>query len=256
LISIFNNDLGLVLDQDQGARIISLQWRDMEFVTPFNGDIKGWGWYAMAPWAGRIKDGVIKDSKGMSYQLPTTYDHPNAIDGYGFHSSWQDLGSGRQLLEFPEPYKGATVIQHFEILDDALRWSLEYEANGCDLPFSLGFNPWITRDIGKGDSAVIDFKANKMLLRDSNYVPTGEYSPQSDGPWDESFTEVIGAPKITWPGAAVLSIESDASYWSINDQNDESISIQPVTAPPSAQLLGITGDSYIECLITFSEDFG
>jgi aldose 1-epimerase len=54
----------------------------------------------------------------------------------------------------------------------------------------------------------------------------------------------------------VLSIESDAPYWTVNDQNDEGISIQPVTAPPSAQLLGITGDSYIECLITFSEDFG
>ncbi len=255
MLNIDGDQISIAIDLDQGARLASLQWRDMQFVTPFNGDIRGWGWYAMAPWAGRIKDGLVKDSKGMSYQLPTAYDHPNAIDGYGFHSSWQDIGDGRQLLELPSPYQGASVIQHFEILDDALRWSLEYEANGSDLPFSLGFNPWITRDIGKGDSAVIDFKANKILLRDSNYLPTGEYAPQPDGPWDDTFTEVIGTPKITWPGAAVLSIESDAPYWTVNDQSEESISIQPVTAPPSAQLLGITGDSYIECLITFSEDF-
>ena len=100
---------------------------------------------------------------------------PHAIHGFGFFSSWQDLGGGKQLLEFPSPYNGALVIQHFEILDDALRWSLEYEANGCDLPFSLGFHPLIARDIGKGDSAELDFKANKMMVRDQDYVLTGEY---------------------------------------------------------------------------------
>jgi len=255
LISIFNNDLGLVLDQDQGARIISLQWRDMEFVSPFNGDIKGWGWYAMAPWAGRIKDGVIKDSKGMSYQLPTTYDHPNAIDGYGFHSSWQDLGSGRQLLEFPEPYKGATVIQHFEILDNALRWSLEYEANGCDLPVTLGFHPWFAREIGKGDSAELLFAANKMFKRGDDYLPTGEIISPTQPPWDDTFMEIKGVPEIVWPGAARLTMECDTPYCMVYSQDDEGICIEPVTAPPDAQNLGIKGETYIECLITFNEDY-
>ena len=223
MLNIDGDQISIAIDLDQGARLASLQWRDMQFVTPFNGDIKGWGWYAMAPWAGRVKDGVIKDSKGKSFQLPTTYDHPNAIHGYGFYSSWQDLGDGRQLLEFPSPYQGASVIQHFEILDDGLRWSLEYEANGCDLPFSLGFHPWIARDIGKGDSAQLDFKANKMLLRDSNFVPTGEFAPQPAGPWDDTFTEVIGTPQITWPGSATLKIESDAPYWTVYDMHEDGI---------------------------------
>jgi aldose 1-epimerase len=53
----------------------------------------------------------------------------------------------------------------------------------------------------------------------------------------------------------VLSIESDAPFWSINDQSDEGISIQPVTAPSNSQLLGVVGDSYIEALFIFSEDY-
>ena len=255
MLNIDGDQISIAIDLDQGARLASLQWRDMQFVTPFNGDIKGWGWYAMAPWAGRVKDGVVKDSKGKSFQLPTTYDHPNAIHGYGFYSSWQDLGDGRQLLEFPSPYQGASVIQHFEILDDGLRWSLEYEANGCDLPFSLGFHPWIARDIGKGYSAQLDFKANKMLLRDSNFVPTGEYAPQPAGPWDDTFTEVIGTPQITWPGSATLKIESDAPYCTVYYMHEDGICIEPVTAPPNSQLLGIAGDNYIESLFVFGEDF-
>ena len=38
-------------------------------------------------------------------------------------------------------------------------------------------------------------------------------------------------------------------------QDEDGICIEPVTAPPDAQNLGIQGDTYIECLITFSEDF-
>ena len=36
--------------------------------------------------------------------------------------------------------------------------------------------------------------------------------------------------------------------------DEDGICIEPVTAPPDAQNLGIQGDTYIECLITFSED--
>jgi aldose 1-epimerase len=41
----------------------------------------------------------------------------------------------------------------------------------------------------------------------------------------------------------------------IYSQDDEGICFEPVTAPPDAQNLGITGDTYIETLITFSEDY-
>ena len=38
------------IDLDQGARISSLIWRDMQFAVPFRGSPLTYGWYAMAPW--------------------------------------------------------------------------------------------------------------------------------------------------------------------------------------------------------------
>jgi aldose 1-epimerase len=60
---------------------------------------------------------------------------------------------------------------------------------------------------------------------------------------------------VIWPGAARLSIESDAPYWTVYTEHEYGVCLEPVTAPPNAQKLGITGDSYIEALFTFSEDF-
>jgi aldose 1-epimerase len=155
----------------------------------------------------------------------------------------------------PSPYDGATVTQSYEILDNAIRWSIEYEANGCELPVTLGFHPWFAREIGKGDSAELSFKANKMFKRSSDQIPNGELISPSTPPWDDTFVEILGTPEIIWPGAAMVTVESDTPYWHIYDQDEDGICIEPVTAPPDAQNLKIQGESYIECLITFSEDF-
>jgi len=253
MLNIDGDEISIGIDLDQGARLASVQWRDMQFALPFNGDLMGWGWYAMAPWAGRIKDGLLKDKFGKFHQLPTNFDPPHAQHGFGFFSSWEDIGHGRQYLEFPEPYEGAAITQHFEILDNAIRWSLKYEAGSCELPFSIGFHPWFPRDIGKGDTAELSFSAKKMFLRGNDYLPTGEIVTPPKGPWDDTFMEIVGVPTITWPGAAKLEIESDAPYWTVYDQHEDAICVEPVTAPPDCANLGIVGDTYIEVLLTFTD---
>ncbi len=50
-------------------------------------------------------------------------------------------------------------------------------------------------------------------------------------------------------------MEFDSPYFMLYSQDDEGICFEPVTAPPDAQNLGIKGDTYIETLITFSEDY-
>ena len=64
LHAIDGGEISLEIDVDQGGRISSLRFRDIECVLPFRGQVLTWGWYPMAPWAGRIKDGLIKNSKG------------------------------------------------------------------------------------------------------------------------------------------------------------------------------------------------
>lgn len=255
MLNIDGDQISIAIDLDQGARLASVQWLDMQFAVPFRGQDLTWGWFSMVPFAGRIKGGIIKDTKGNKYQLPNNFDPPHALIGYGAQSSWEDIGGGRQFLELPSPFNGATVTQSYEILDNAIRWSLDYEANGCDLPVTLGFHPWFAREIGKGDSAKLLFAANKMFKRGDDYLPTGEIITPTQPPWDDTFMEIKGVPEIIWPGAARLTMECDTSYWMVYSQDEDGICIEPVTAPPDAQNLGIQGDSYIECLITFSEDF-
>jgi len=60
--------------------------------------------------------------------------------------------------------------------------------------------------------------------------------------------------EIIWPGTVRLKMECDTPYWMVHSSDEDGICIEPVTTPPDAQNLGIEGDTYIECLITFDED--
>ena len=243
----------IAIDLDQGARIASLKWRDMEFALPFRGETTTWGWYSMAPWAGRIRDGLIANPAGKEFQLPTTFDPPHAMHGFGFTSSWRDIGPGRALLELPAPYGGASIEQKIEVLDDAVRWSLEYDPGDCDLPAWLGFHPWFPRDLDRGASAEVEFTALTMLERGSDGIPTGERVAPIKPPWDDAFTEIRGTPAVIWEDAARIDIECDAPWWVVYTEDPDGVCIEPATAPPDAANLGITGEHYIEALFLFSE---
>jgi len=252
---IDGQEISVAIDLDQGGRIASLQWRDLQFAVPFRGTPLSWGWYPMAPWAGRISEGLITGANGIEHTLPTTWAAPNAIHGFGFTASWEETGKGRARLELPAPYNGAVVEQTIEVLDDAVRWILEYEANGCDIPAWLGMHPWFPRELARGDEAEVNFRAGRMILRDEDGLPTDTFVPQPEGPWDDCFTDIQGIPSVTWAGAATLTVESDAPWWVVYTEDTDGVCIEPQTAPPDAANLGITGDHYLEALFTFSEDF-
>ena len=243
----------IAIDLDQGGRVASLKWREMEFALPFRGEVLTWGWFAMAPWAGRIRNGIIQNPSGKEFQLPTIFDPPHAEHGYGLISSWQEIGPGRSLLHLPSPYGGATVEQKFEVLDDALRWSLEYEPGKCDLPAWIGFHPWFPRELEHGDSAEIEFSAGSMLVRDSEGLPSGERVSPTSQPWDDAFTDIRGVPAIIWQDAARIDIECDAPWWVVYTEDPDAICIEPQTAPPDAANLDLVGEHYIEALFVFSE---
>ena len=251
--NIDGGEISIEIDVDQGARISSLRFRDYECVVPFRGQTMTWGWYAMAPWAGRVREGLIKDPRGNTFQLPINFAPPHAIHGFGLTESWEEIGEGSFALDFPPPYRGARVEQRFELLDNALRWSLEYGAGDCELPFWMGFHPWFPRELDRGNSVEIDFHPGKMFERGSDYLPTGKLITPTTPPWDDAFTQVRGTPKVYWEDALQISIESDAPYWVVYDQDPEGVCIEPQSAPPDAANLGIASDNYLEALFVFEE---
>ena len=255
MIHIDGDEISISIDLDQGARLASVQWQDLEFCVPDRGSTINWGWYAMAPWAGRVRDGALKDKNGNYYALPTNFTPPHAIHGFGLTEAWNEIGKGWFRMELPEPYGGAAVEQQFEILGDAIRWTLEYEANGCELPFWLGMHPWFPTELVRGGELELSFNPQKMFKRDSEGIPTGELITPTRGPWDDCFTEVRGMPQLIYPGAAIVTLESDAPYWVVYNEEQEVIAIEPQTAPPDAANLGIKSDTSIELLITFEPDY-
>ena len=189
-------ELSLEIDIDQGARISSINFRGFECAVPFRGQLLTWGWYPMLPWAGRIRNGEITSSSGQTFQLPTNLTPPHAIHGFGLTSPWQEIGTGAFAIDFPAPFNGARAEQRFEILDNALRWSIEYEAGDCDLPFSLGFHPWFPRELHRGASAEIDFVAEKMFERGSDYLPTGKLITPTPPPWMMPLPKCVVFPEF------------------------------------------------------------
>jgi aldose 1-epimerase len=246
-------EISLEIDLDQGARISSLHFRGLECVLPFRGQSLTWGWFAMAPWAGRIRDGVISNTRGESFQLPTNLAPPHALHGFGVTSSWEELAQGYFALDLPDPYSGARVEQRFEILDNALRWSLEYESGGSDLPFWLGFHPWFPRELERGSAIEIDFTADRMFERGNDQIPTGKLIEPRPGPWDDTFTQIRGTPRVFWEDALEISIECDAPFWVLYDQDPDGLCLEPQSAPPDAANLGYQSESYLEALFIFEE---
>lgn len=249
---ISNDVISVEIDLEHGGRIASLKWRGFEFALPKREDPMTWGWFAMVPWAGRIKLGLIEDIDGTQFRLPTRWDPPHAEHGYGFHSAWEETSTTTSTLALPEPYFPSVARQSFELIGDCLIWSLEYLANGCTLPAWVGFHPWFPRSIGGLGEIELQFEAEKMLVRGDDYIPTGKISDISPGPWDDAFTGVRTAPIIRWGDAAQLQISSDSPWWVIYNEDPLAICVEPQTAPPDAANLGIDGSHSIKTKFTFS----
>ena len=251
---ISNEELFVAIDLEHGGRISSLKWRGFEFALPKREDPMTWGWFGMVPWAGRINLGLIADSDGTEYLLPTHWDPPHAEHGYGFHSQWKATGANTSELALPEPYAPAIARQKFELEGNSMTWTLEYEANGCTLPAWVGFHPWFPRSIDGVDRLELHFHAEKMLVRGDDYMPRGEYTSMPQGPWDDAFTEVKGDPIINWGDLAQVRISSSAPWWVVYSEDPLAICVEPQTAPPDAANLGISGAHSISATFTFSEN--
>lgn len=222
-------------------------------MVPKREDPMSWGWFAMVPWAGRIKDGKIRDKAGIAYQLPTHWDPPHAEHGYGFHSEWRMSGENLFELDLPEPYAPGIVRQRFELKENRLIWSLEYIPNGCTLPAWVGFHPWLPRSIDDLPNIELNFKAEQMLIRGVDYIPTGEFTSVHPGNWDDAFTGLKDYPVITWGERARMRIESEVPWWVVYNEDPLGICVEPQTAPPDAANLEIQGEHKIEAIFTFSK---
>ena len=70
MIALSSGNVEVVIDAEHGARLSSVRFGGTELlVQRTDGDSFSWGCYPMAPWAGRIRNGIF-EHQGSSVQLP------------------------------------------------------------------------------------------------------------------------------------------------------------------------------------------
>ncbi len=234
-----------------GGRVTSLAVDDLEMLAgPGNGPLFG-GLYPMAPWAGRLRDGLLAWG-GQTTRFPAHLTPPHAIHGTLLERAWTvlEVSADRVALEAelvdPWPF-GGSVRHEFVLSDDALTCRLEVHATNEPFPAVAGWHPWFRwqlRDaagVRRGGRAEIGLPAGGMLRRGEDGLPDGTVlRPYPEGPWDDCFLEFSGAPTVTWPDALRVTVLSDAPWFVVLTARPEGICVEPQTGPPN----GLNDGSY------------
>lgn len=223
-------DARVVIDPRAGGRIGSLDVSGLELLVGRCDDLLAWGCYPMAPYAGRVRNGLFTFD-GTTHRLPLRLP-PHAIHGTVFERPWRVDGDARLSIDLgPDwPFAG-TVIQRFDLQPDFLDLHMEVRTDGAPFPASIGWHPWFRRRLSRGSPARLSFDPRKMYLRDETGISSSRIVSPPPGPWDDCFTDVRSTPSITWPGALALWIESLEEHWVVYDEPAHAICVEPMTGP-------------------------
>lgn len=242
----------VAVDLEHGGRIaqITVDGIDLLVDPPADSERDGsvaWGSYPMAPWAGRIRDGVFTWF-GTTHQLIRNQDdsgvgaagRQHAMHGTVLGRAWTiDEHTPTALAiacDLDEPDRsgwqlGGTAHQRIELLDGQLRCDLSVSVRpgSPPIPAELGWHPWWR----KPDS--LSFHPDAMYERDSVGLPTGRLVAPSDGPWDDCF---VNTAPVTLhyerPEHADITISSDCDHWVVYDMPDHATCVEPQSGPPDA----------------------
>ena len=190
-----------------------------------------WGSYPMAPWAGRIRHGELT-FRGRDHVLPLGMP-PHAIHGVVFDRPWREVAPGTISIDLDErwPFRGR-VSQRFVLDADGLEITMTLDADE-PMPAVIGWHPWFRRVLAEGDAPLLlTFRAEAMLVRDAEGIPTGEREPPSAGPWDDAFTGIREQPVLEWPGRLKLAISSTCPWLVVYTMPVRAICVEPQSGPP------------------------
>jgi aldose 1-epimerase len=231
-------DARLEVSPFDGGRISSFVVRGSELLRNDGKDPRLWGSYPMVPFAGRIRHGRFRVGE-REVQL-TPNDPPHAIHGTVFNRPWRVDGPATLSIDLGDgwPFAGQ-VTQRFDLRDDGLDVSLTLEADE-PMPAAMGWHPWFRRRLA-GSATLpaepsapvqIDLDAAWMYVRDAEGIPSGELVEPPPGPWDDCFTGLRSAPRLTWPGLLGLEVASSCDHWVVYDEPRDAVCVEPQTAPP------------------------
>lgn len=231
-------DVVAAVDTDAGGRLVSLAVDGLELVGGVGADPLAYGWYPMAPWAGRLRANEVVGADGTRHALPATFGGW-AIHGTLLAGAWQvdhvDRGSVRlsAALGPPWPWPGRATLS-WVLGGKELTSQLAVHADAEPFPVVVGWHPWLARRLARGGDVELDVPATLMAERGADHLPTGRaVAVPAAGPFDDAFAVPVGAPvRAVWPGALTLTTTSSTPWYVIYTGADDAVAVEPQTAPP------------------------
>ena len=234
----------LEVDAADGGRWTSLRVAGMELLAAV--DIPGGhpptlsGCFAMAPFAGRMAQAHL-EWDGTGYELPA-HAAPHAIHGTAVDSAWSvvEVSGERAVLEHelgePWPFEGR-VRSELSLTEDRLSTVLTVLAVE-PMPVVIGWHPWLRRRLDRGGEAVLHANPLQQYEKGPDALPTGRLVPPTPGPHDDCFLGLAELPKVVWPGALELVLDSPTDHWVVMTEHPDALAVEPQTGPPDAVRLG------------------
>lgn len=220
----------IAFDPDDGCRLTSLVvaghellWHDTP--APWPG-----GCFVMAPFAGRIRDGVARWS-GQVRRYPTHADG-HAQHGLVLGRPWAQVSDDIYAihLDDDEWFGPCTVRQLIVLTDKALHLDLEVVAQE-PVPATIGWHPWFRRQLDGADLQ-LTVDADQIRTKDARGITTRTVAPVPPGPWDDTFDAVRWPTLLRWPGVLDLEIVSDAPVAVVFTERDDAVCVEPQSGPP------------------------
>lgn len=173
------------VDPYDGARLTSLVAGGKERLLnrppdPTSPDVRLlWGCFFMAPWVGRIADGVLSWD-GQTYKFPKNFGG-HAIHGLVFDKVWSvedpnenSVAMSCDLTTAGWPFEGS-ISYRIDLAPGRLMLAARIEAADRSMPVSVGWHPYFARP-SDGDLAVT-VAADHVLETTEDLVPTGRLIP-------------------------------------------------------------------------------
>ena len=213
-----------------GGRIGSLIVGGQEiFITDSSTDDPlSWGCFPMVPYAGRVRDAILKFA---DEQFPLRKNMPpHSIHGTVFDRPWNVIENSSSVAVLEIDLGGewpfaATVQHHIQLTDTRLEMQLTANALNAT-PIQVGWHPWFV----KPHATSLHFDA--MLQRDSAGITTTQRAPQPATPVDDCFVNPEEPLTITIENLR-LTLYSDCSHWVIYNIPLNATCVEPQSGPPN-----------------------
>ena len=231
VFTLSNNSASVCVDPNHGGRLTSLRILDKEVLITHHPDATAltWGCYPMAPYAGRVRSGIVRFNN-VEHQLPLTLP-PHAAHGTVFTQSWivadatetsidlfTDLGS-----QWPF---GGSVSHRIQLQDECIHLELCVTAGDRAMPAQVGWHPWFC----KPSHAELIFES--MFQRDTDGIATSLREQTDAVNVDDCFTNPLAPLSLSVNGVDLV-LSSNCSHWVVYDLPTHSTCIEPQSGAPN-----------------------